>query len=167
MLLETTMKYYDKKYDLNCAECILVAANEEYDLNISKQTLMTMASFGGGMAIGSTCGAATGSIATLGIMFTDDRGHNSPHVREMTGKFLSEFNKDLILLKKSEIEKYKIFGNTKLSKKAKENLGEYIGIVVNDKFMVCDKINIEDCLNTKGNHSGLTKKETTIPLIVI
>ena len=53
---------------------------------------MTMASFGGGMAIGSTCGAATGAIATLGIMFTDDRGHNSPHVREMTGKFLSEFN---------------------------------------------------------------------------
>lgn len=44
MLLETIMKYYDKKYDLNCAECILVAANEEYDLNISKQTLMTMAS---------------------------------------------------------------------------------------------------------------------------
>ena len=93
MLLENTMKYYDKKYDLNCAECILVAANEEYNLNISKQTLMTMASFGGGMAIGSTCGAATGAIATLGIMFTDDRGHNSPHVREMTGKFLSEFNR--------------------------------------------------------------------------
>lgn len=92
MLLETTIKYYDKKYDLNCAECILVAANEEYDLNIYKQTLMTMASFGGGMAIGSTCGAATGAIATLGIMFTDERGHNSPHVREMTGKFLSEFN---------------------------------------------------------------------------
>ena len=91
MLLETTIKYYDKKYDLNCAECILVAANEEYDLNISKQTLMTMSSFGGGMAIGSTCGAATGAIATLGIMFTDDRGHNSPHVREMTGRFLSEF----------------------------------------------------------------------------
>ena len=107
MLLETTMKYYDKKYDLNCAECILVAANEEYNLNISKQTLMTMASFGGGMAIGSTCGAATGAIAALGVMFTDDRGHNSPHVREMTGKFLREFNRrmetlDCILLK----EKY-------------------------------------------------------------
>ena len=92
MLVDRVIKYYDKEYDLNCAECMLVAANEEYDLNISKQTLMTMASFGGGMAIGSTCGAATGAIATLGIMFTDDRGHNSPHVREMTGKFLSEFN---------------------------------------------------------------------------
>ena len=93
MLLETTMKYYDNKYDLNCAECILVAVNEEYDLNISKQTLMTMSSFGGGMAIGSTCGAATGAIAALGIMFTNERGHNSPHVREMTGRFLSEFNR--------------------------------------------------------------------------
>ena len=40
MLVETTMKYYDKKYDLNCAECMLVAVNEVYDLNISKQTLM-------------------------------------------------------------------------------------------------------------------------------
>ena len=92
MLLETTMKYYDKKYDLNCAECILVAVNEEYDLNISKETLMTMSAFGGGMAIGSTCGAATGAIAALGIMFTKERGHNSPHVREMTSKFLNEFN---------------------------------------------------------------------------
>ena len=53
MLVDLVNKYYDKKYDLNCAECMLVAANEEYDLNISKQTLMTMASFGGGMAIGS------------------------------------------------------------------------------------------------------------------
>ena len=92
MLLETTMKYYDKKYDLNCAECILVAVNEEYDLNISKETLMTMSAFGGGMAIGSTCGAATGAIAALGIMFTKERGHNRPHVREMTSKFLNEFN---------------------------------------------------------------------------
>ena len=92
MLLETTMKYYDKKYDLNCAECILVAVNEEYDLNISKETLMTMSAFGGGMAIGSTGGAATGAIAALGIMFTKERGHNSPHVREMTSKFLNEFN---------------------------------------------------------------------------
>lgn len=93
MLIETTMKYYDKKYDLNCAECILAAVNEEYDLNISQQTLMTMSSFGGGMAIGSTCGAATGAIAALGVMFTNERGHNSPHVREMTCKFLNEFNK--------------------------------------------------------------------------
>lgn len=109
MLVETTMKYYDKKYDLNCAECMLVAVNEVYDLNISKQTLMTMASFGGGMAIGSVCGAATGAIAALGIMFTTERGHQSPHVREMTSKFLYEFNRrmnsvDCISLKEKYYE---------------------------------------------------------------
>ena len=54
---------------------------------------MTMASFGGGMTIGSVCGAATGAIAALGVMFTTERGHQSPHVREMTSKFLNEFNK--------------------------------------------------------------------------
>ena len=40
-------------------------------------------------------------------------------------------------------------------------------MVVNNKFMLCDKVNLEDKLNTKGNHSGLTREETTIPLIVI
>lgn len=37
MLVDLVNKYYDKKYDLNCAECMLVAANEEYDLNISRR----------------------------------------------------------------------------------------------------------------------------------
>lgn len=95
MLKDRVIKYYDKQYDLNCAECMLVAANEEYDLNISKQTLMTMASFGGGMAIGSVCGAITGSIAVLGIMFTTERGHKSPQVKEMTYKYINEYNNRL------------------------------------------------------------------------
>lgn len=86
---------------------------------------------------------------------------------EFEDMFLKEFGMDVILLESKEIEKYKIFGDTKLSDKAKSALGEYVGIVVNNKFMVCDTINLEDELNTKGNHSGLTKEETTIPLIVI
>lgn len=107
MLIDLVNKYYDKKYDLNCAECMLVAANEKYELNISKQTLMTMASFGGGMTVGSVCGAVTGAIAVLGIMFTTERGHQSPHVREMTNILVNEFNRrmeaiDCITLK----EKY-------------------------------------------------------------
>lgn len=86
---------------------------------------------------------------------------------EFENKFCEEFNKDVILLKKEEIEEYRIFGNENLSKKASDALGEYIAIVVNNKFMVCDSVNLEDKLNTKGNHSGLTKEEITIPLIVI
>ena len=93
MLVDLVMKYYDKEYDLNCAECMLVAANEEYDLDISKQTLMTMASFGGGIAIGSVCGAITGGAAVIGLMFTTERGHKSPQVKEITSRFINEYNR--------------------------------------------------------------------------
>ena len=81
--------------------------------------------------------------------------------------FMNEFRNDVILLGKEEVEKYKLFGNEKISDNTLDCLGEYIAIVVNNKFLICDKINMEDKLNTKGNHSGLTKEETTIPLIVI
>lgn len=86
---------------------------------------------------------------------------------EFEDTFMKEFGKDVILLTKDEVDEYRLFGNTKLSKRTFDALGEYIAIVVNNKFMVCDKINLEDKLNTKGNHSGLTKEETTIPLVVI
>lgn len=39
MLVDKVIKYYDKEYDLNCAECMLVAANEEYNLEVSKESL--------------------------------------------------------------------------------------------------------------------------------
>lgn len=95
MLIDTVLKYYDKKYDLNCAECMLVAANEEYDLNMPKVAMKSMAAFGGGMGIGSVCGAATGAISVIGMMFAEDRGHASPQVKEMTVLFMDEFNKKL------------------------------------------------------------------------
>lgn len=95
MLVETMKKYYDKKYDLNCAECMLTAANDEYDLGLPKVAIKSMSGFGGGMGIGSVCGAITGGIAALGIMFTEDRGHASPQVKEMTVEFINEFNKSL------------------------------------------------------------------------
>lgn len=86
---------------------------------------------------------------------------------EFVNTFMNEFRNDVILLEKKDVDKYKLFGNEKISDNTLDCLGEYIAIVVNNKFLICDKINMEDKLNTKGNHSGLTKEETTIPLIVI
>lgn len=86
---------------------------------------------------------------------------------EFENTFCQEFQKDVILLKKEEIEEKRIFGNTAFSEYANNACGEYIGIIVNNKFMICNKLNLNDMMSTKGNHSGLTKEETTIPLIVI
>ena len=36
-----------------------------------------------------------------------------------------------------------------------------------DKFFIGEKITLEDDMYTKGNHSSITKFETTIPLIVV
>lgn len=87
--------------------------------------------------------------------------------KDFVDTFMKEFGQDVILLTKDEVDKFKLFGNQNLSKNTLDSLGEYIAIVVNNKFMVCDTINLEDKINTKGNHSGLTKEETTIPLVVI
>lgn len=95
MLVDRVRKYYDAEYDLNCAECIMVAANEEYDLDISKDAIKASAVLGGGMGIGSVCGAATGALSIIGIMFTRERGHESPHVKALTIEFLGEFQNKL------------------------------------------------------------------------
>ena len=86
---------------------------------------------------------------------------------EFEEKFIKEFGQDVILLKKEQIEEFNLFGNNKFSEHAYKSLGEYVAVIVNNKFMVCDRITLNDKMNTKGNHSGLTKEETTIPLVII
>lgn len=86
---------------------------------------------------------------------------------EFEKQFMQEFGEDVILLTRDEADDFNLFGEKSLSQEAENALGEYIAIVVNSKFMVCDKISYEDKMNTKGNHSGLTKYETTIPLVVL
>ena len=105
MLKETAKKYWNVEYDLNCAECIMYAANEEYNLNLSEQTLKVMAGFGGGMATGDICGVITGAVGVIGIMFTEVSGHKSPRVREMTREFINRFNEKLGYIKCAELKK--------------------------------------------------------------
>jgi C_GCAxxG_C_C family probable redox protein len=96
MLLEKVKKYYDAQtYDLNCAETIVYAANEEYNLNLSIDTYKSVAAFGGGMGIEGVCGALTGALSILGILYTDERAHKSPYVKELTIELINKFEKEL------------------------------------------------------------------------
>ncbi|SNS04611.1 C_GCAxxG_C_C family probable redox protein [Anaerovirgula multivorans] len=95
MLKEKVEKYYNSGYDLNCAESILYAANEAYDLHLTKDTLKTMAGFGGGMAIEETCGAVTGAIAALSIMFVEDRAHEGEKIKNLVVKLFDRVEKRL------------------------------------------------------------------------
>lgn len=105
MLKEMVKKYREEKYDLNCAESIMYAANEEYDLNLSKETLKVMSGFGGGMGIGDVCGVITGAVGVIGVMFTEVSGHKSPRINEMSQEFISNFKSKLGYSKCDDLKK--------------------------------------------------------------
>ncbi|WP_243441482.1 C-GCAxxG-C-C family (seleno)protein [Clostridium arbusti] len=91
LFVDYVKKYYGAEYDLNCAETILYAANDRYDLNLDKKALKSVAAFGGGMGIGDVCGAITGSLAVLGIIFVEDRAHESIKIKKLSMKFFERF----------------------------------------------------------------------------
>lgn len=93
MLRDKLKKYRDQDY--NCAETMLYAANEEYNMGLTKQTLKTMAGFGGGMGVESVCGAITGCLAVLSVMFTVQRGHESDRLKNLSIEFFEKFKAKL------------------------------------------------------------------------
>jgi C_GCAxxG_C_C family probable redox protein len=71
----------------NCAQCVLTAFAP--GLGLDHQTALKVASgFGGGMNMGSVCGAVTGAFMTLGLEHGGDpKANMAKHVREFTARF--------------------------------------------------------------------------------
>ncbi|RGW74772.1 hypothetical protein DWV56_07680 [Holdemanella biformis] len=90
ILEENVKKYYQSGY--NCSETLLHACNESYQLDISEEDMKMMAGFGGGMFIGSTCGALVGSIAALSKMVCKTKAHDMlPELRPLIQKHTRNF----------------------------------------------------------------------------
>jgi C_GCAxxG_C_C family probable redox protein len=95
MLIDKVNKYYTSEYNLNCSEVMIYASNDEYNMNLNSDTFKTMSSFGGGMGIESTCGAITGSLAVIGILFTNKCAHESGKVKTLCQEFFKRFKEKL------------------------------------------------------------------------
>lgn len=95
MLIDKINKYYTKKYDFNCAEVLIYAASDEYNMNLKSETFKTMSSFGGGMGVESVCGAITGSLAVIGILFTKEKAHEGNRVKKLCEEFFQKFEAKL------------------------------------------------------------------------
>ena len=67
-LEELATDYYDVKRK-NCAQAILLAANDYYNLNLTEDADILLAGFGGGMGCGRLCGCLAASISVLGKLF--------------------------------------------------------------------------------------------------
>lgn len=75
MLADVAERYF-LQGDFNCAESVLLAANDVYELGLDKDSCHRLVSaFGGGMGCGLLCGAIAGAMAALGQAAVTERAH--------------------------------------------------------------------------------------------
>lgn len=94
MLRDKVMKY-NREMDRNCAESILLAANEQYELGLNNEDIKLVSAFGGGMGCGSTCGALAGAMAALGKIMVEDCAHATVGFKDHCASLVKEFEETL------------------------------------------------------------------------
>lgn len=93
MLRDIAIKYYND--NCNCAEALLLAANEQYNLGLTDENIRLVGAFGGGMGCGRTCGALCGALAALGAMRITTRAHAASGLREQSAALVKAFEDKL------------------------------------------------------------------------
>ena len=74
MLETVAVKYYKQGY--NCAESIILAGNEFYQLNLDPTVSAAFAVYGGGCGCGDVCGAIIGAMAVASRYFVKGKAHD-------------------------------------------------------------------------------------------
>ncbi|MFI3313586.1 MAG: C-GCAxxG-C-C family (seleno)protein [Eubacteriales bacterium] len=87
---ELARAYFLEK-NCNCAESVLRAANDTYELGITPEDIALISGFGGGMGCGKACGALCGGIAAMGKAKVQGNAHVTEGFREACAKFATDF----------------------------------------------------------------------------
>ena len=86
--------YFDENY--NCAEALLHAANDFYQLEITEADLLMMAGFGKGIFSGQTCGALVAATAALSKLLVKKKAHEElDTIRPACQLLVRNFRQDL------------------------------------------------------------------------
>ncbi len=85
-MLREKAAYYYFDQGKSCAEGILLAANDQYRLNLTDSEIQLFAGFRTGMGCGSTCGGLAGAIGVLSRMYGE-----RPDFKELCAKFVAAF----------------------------------------------------------------------------
>lgn len=87
--------------------------------------------------------------------------------KDFEDEFKKEYSNQILLFKTKDFIKNGLFGLGKINKEAISNLGKYISVCQKGVYFI-NNPKIEDYYGLiKGNHSGLSKDELLIPLIII
>lgn len=81
-------------YHKNCAEILLLSANEKYDLGLDDRFAKAVCPFGGGLQSEKTCGALLGALAAVGIMYSEDKPSTNDKMKEISKQLVEEFERE-------------------------------------------------------------------------
>jgi len=91
MLKDLLPKYYfDGNY--NCAETILRAGNEYYNLGLHDYDMIMVGAFGAGIQCGNTCGAVLSCASILSLKYVEKKAHESADIKPVVMKMMRKFN---------------------------------------------------------------------------
>lgn len=93
MLVEKTKEYYAG--GMNCAETLILAGNEAYDLGLDAKTAKALAGFGAGCGCGSLCGALAGALATISSLAVQENAHSTPGFGPLCAEFMAKYEAEL------------------------------------------------------------------------
>lgn len=95
--METLKDYVTHYYtnDYNCAETLLRAANDYYQLGMTDDDMKTMGGFGAGMYSGMVCGALVGSVAAISKKVVKQRAHATPNMNRIVQSCVQDFKNRL------------------------------------------------------------------------
>lgn len=81
-------------YHMNCAEVLIRAANDQYDLKLSDDSFRMLQGFGAGFYSERTCGAFSGALAALGVLYTEERPSDQAKMTRAAKLLVSEFEEE-------------------------------------------------------------------------
>ena len=88
MLKEQAARWYLNGY--NCAECIIHAANEQWQLGMSEADMRMVSGFGCGMQCGDVCGALSAAICVISRMTVRDKAHDCPALQPLVQQMIAD-----------------------------------------------------------------------------
>lgn len=89
------LKDYVEKYFLqgnyNCAEAVLHASNDYYQLGLSEQAMKLVSGFGGGMQTGNVCGTLLAAISVFSLRYVETKAHESEDIKPAVALLVQRF----------------------------------------------------------------------------
>lgn len=81
--------YFDQNY--NCAETIIHAGNDYYELGLHDRDMKMLGAYGAGVQCGNTCGAILAGASILSMKYIEAKAHESDDIRPVTQAMIKAF----------------------------------------------------------------------------